>query len=300
LEAEGAAPFHLVASFEWFDDTGKSLGKGTLDKLWETPKRYRESITLPDKKLLEVDNGTQLWRTGEWSLPDMVGLGFSVVSKPFYEMREGDRLSIAPPTKESSNLDCVGTEPALPGAGSDVPLALTTYCMAKGNHLLRTIYRPNLVQIAFNDIAPFDKTYIPRTVLVVKGRRMLRLHVDRLETVADFGALDEPPATGAQLLPFHRADDHRRSGELMHAQLLTKGSLRAPLAGLRGNIVVRVSIDRTGSVSNAEVISSDNQILKAPVLTAVKQWKFRAAYEGDKVVEDFKFLSFKDGDDNAN
>jgi outer membrane biosynthesis protein TonB len=60
-----------------------------------------------------------------------------------------------------------------------------------------------------------------------------------------------------------------------------------------------VHIDTTGAVESAEVLSADNQILKAPVMTAVKQWTYRAAYRGDKVVDDYQVLTFNYGQDDA-
>jgi hypothetical protein len=114
LEAEGAAPFHLMASFEWFDVTGKIQGKGSLDELWDSPKRYRQSLIFPGEKLVEVDNGTQGWRTGKWVIPEPIAMGVMAVLTPFRERPGGNRLS--PVTLMQSmdlGLDCIGTEPDL-------------------------------------------------------------------------------------------------------------------------------------------------------------------------------------------
>lgn len=300
LEMEGAEPFHLVASFEWFDVAGKPLGKGALDELWISPKQYRKSINLPDKKLLEVDNGTQLWRTGEWAIFQSSAMGMVSALIPFYERPGGDRLSIEAPPKDNSNLDCIGTEPDLPGVSVDTRLALTTYCVGKGNHLLRLISRPNSIEIAFNDIQPFGHEYIARTIQVAaKGRAMLRLHVDTLEPTLDSSSLEIPPPAGAQLMPFHRADMRGTTGEIKHAQLLSKVSPQYPKEGLHGKLVVKLHIDTTGTVASADVVSAENQILRAPVLTAVKQWKYRAAYQGDKVIEDDQTIVFEAGREDA-
>jgi TonB family protein len=299
LEAEGAAPFHLVASFEWFDVTGKIQGKGSLDELWESPKRYRKFLTFSGEQLVEIDNGTQAWRTGKWGILEPVALGVMSVLTPFLERPSGNRLNLEM-SKQSVNLDCVGTEPDLPGVSESTRLALTTYCMSKGSHLLRLITRPNLIEIAFNGVEPFGKTYIPRTIQVaIKGRAGLRLHVDTIEPASDFSALETPAPQDAQMLGFHRADLPPITGELKHAQVLTKVSPQYPQAGMRGKVVVKVHIDTTGAVESAEVLSADNQILKAPVMTAVKQWTYRAAYRGDKVVDDYQVLTFNYGQDDA-
>ena len=112
-------------------------------------------------------------------------------------------------------------------------------------------------------------------------------------------ALETLAPHDAQMLGFHRADLSPITGELKHAQVLRKVSPQYPQAGMHGKLVVKVHIDTTGAVEAAEVLSADNQILKAPILTAVKQWRFRAAYQGDKVVEDDQILTFTESQDDA-
>ena len=63
---EGASPFHLVASYTWVNRSGKLQGKGSIDETWDNLRRYRQSFVISGKQLLEVDNGSQAWRTGEW------------------------------------------------------------------------------------------------------------------------------------------------------------------------------------------------------------------------------------------
>jgi TonB family protein len=173
--------------------------------------------------------------------------------------------------------------------------------MEKGSHLLRLISRPNFVEISFNDVQPFEKKYIARSIQVgINGRIRLKLHVEVLETAENFNALNDASPDGAQLIPDHRADAHFSwlTGELMRGQLLNKVSPQYPQAGLSGNLVLKVHVDATGAVDSEEVLRSENQILKAPVLAAVKQWRFRVSYQSDKVVPaDYIFMFYYGGDD---
>lgn len=302
LAMDGGAPFHLVASFESFDHEGRSTGKGTIDELWEGPTRYRQSLTLPDGRLLEVDNGTQLWRTGTWTLLESISLGMNSVLAPFYARpATSQRLSYEVPPKTHEGLECIGTEPDLPGISNDVRLAMTTYCMERGNHLIRLVSRPNSKEITFNNVEPFGKKFIARSVQVgIMGRVVLQLHVNVLEAADNFDALAVIPPVNAQLLSFHRADRPYVSGELMRGQLLKKVSPLYPQAGLRGQILVKLHIDTTGVVNQVEIIKSENQILEAPVLTAVKQWKFRVSYQGTKPVPVDTIYTFSYGGDSVN
>jgi TonB family protein len=227
-------------------------------------------------------------------------LGIMAALTPFRERPDGNRLTPQASPKDNAGLDCIGTEPELQGMSEATSLPLTTYCMEKGNHLLRLISRPNSVEIAFNNLVPFGRGYMPRTVQVaLKGRESLHLHIDKLEPATDFSALESAPPADAQLLPFHRAEQPWRTGEFMHAQLLTKVSPRYPQTGMNGTVVVKVHIDKSGAVSTAEILSADNQILKAPILTAVKQWKYRPAYQAGELKEDEQTIHFAYGKEDA-
>jgi hypothetical protein len=318
LEMDGATPFHLIASYDQFDFGGRPAGKGSIDELWENTKRYRQvltvpqieetksgtvahfqqMLTLPPRKLTEVDNGTQAWRTGQWVLfADFLG----PLLKPFSPLsRVSDKLTNEAPPPGNNGLDCIGTEPDLPGVANDTLLALTTYCLAKGNHLLRFISRPNGVEITFSDVQPFGKKYIARSIQVgVRGKIVLKLHVDLLEGATNSPELDIPAPVTAQLLDYHRADMPLVTGELMGGQLLTKISPQYPQAGLRGTITVKVHVNTTGKVESEDVLDAENQILKAPVLTALKQWQFRVSYQGTKLVPVDHVYKFSYGGEEA-
>ena len=323
LETEGGTPFHLVATYIEFDMSGNEISKGSLDELWENPRRYRqiytvpgmekyvvdgkehfrESSSLPLRKLVEVDNGNQAWRTGMWVV--MFGqIELNTLLKPYSQLSPTTtRLSDAAPSKNNPSLECIETEPDIPGASGasdDTRFALTTYCLNKGNHLLRFISLPYFQEISFNDLQPLGNKFIARTIIVaLNGRVLVKIHVDVLEAASDFHELDSPAPTEAQLLSFHRADQKISSGFVWRGQLLKKVSPLYPHEGMREKITVKLHIDTTGAVESAEVLGAQNQILKAPVLNAVKQWRYRVSYQGDKAVAVDQVVNFNFGTDDA-
>ena len=320
LEMDGGMPFHLVATYTEFDMSGKETSKGSLDELWENPRRYRqiytvpgmekymvdgkehfrESSSLPLRKLVEVDNGNQAWRTGMWVV--MFGqLELSTLLKPYSQLSPTTtRLSDAAPSKNNPSLECIGTEPDIPGASDDTRFALTTYCLNKGNHLLRFISLPNLQEISFNDLQPLGSKFIARTITVaLNGRVAVKIHVDVLEAASDFHELDSPPPAEAQLLSFHRADQKTSSGFVWRGQLLKKVNPIYPYEGMREKMSVKLHVDATGAVESVEVLGAQNQILKAPVLNAVKQWQYRVSYQNNKAVAVDQVVNFNFGTDDA-
>jgi TonB family protein len=286
LEKEGAPAFHLAASFELFTPDGKSAGQGTLDKLWKDSHHYRLDIELPTGSLVEVDDGTNPWRTGVWSFNVTIQFAENAVLTPFIESHFAtDRLSEENEQNGSVKLDCIATEPELPGVSADAKVAQTTYCLAKGNHLLRLINRPNNWTIAFNDIKSFENEYIARSIEIARqGKTSLRLHVDSLTKAEQFSALNAAPPAGAQMLAHHRADFPYLSGEVMHGTVIKTSQPLLPTSGRKGDVVLKLHVDTAGSVSSAEVVSSPNEFLSAAALSSVKQWRYRLSYVNDQVV----------------
>lgn len=301
LEQISASPFHLKASFEMLSPEGSTVGRGSFDIVWKDARHYRTSIDLATGSLLEVDNGTQAWRIGKWAIPESIALAEMAALTPFLDLHPAtDKLHLEAEQNGTVPLDCIATEPTLPGVSADAELAQTTYCLAQGNHSLRMIRRPNNWSIAFNDIEGFQDEYIARSIDIARGGKLLiHLHVDSLTYADDFSSLNTPPPANAQLLRFHRADVPYLSGELMVGQVINRGSPLLPVSGRQGIVLLNVHVDVNGRVSSAEVIKSPDKILSAAALSWVKQWRFRLSYRGNEVVGVDETIPLRFGGDSS-
>lgn len=197
-----------------------------------------------------------------------------------------DRVSVGDQQEGQPVMDCIDTAPDIPGVSPAAKIVPTTYCLAKGNHLLRLENRPNFWRIAFNDIEPFENKYLARSIeLAHGGAPVLWLHVDLIEKAEDFSLLNEAAPDGAQMLHFHRADVPFLSGETMRGTpIYTTPPLVQSNPGHSGIVVIKIHIDTTGAVSSAEIVSSPNKFLSAAALSQVKQWRYSLSYVNDKVV----------------
>jgi TonB family protein len=292
LEMADTLPYHLKASYQLFSADGKPAETGTLDELWEDPSHYRLAIGQPGGELLEIRNDEQHWRTGKWQIENRIMLAMNGALKPFWDVPAGDRLFVEVPPNRDPNLDCIGTEPDIPGVGMDVRLAETTYCMSKGSHLLRLILRPSGFSIRLNDTQPFgEKKYIPRSIDIPGGSGvMIRLHIDSLSSADDFSALAIPVPSDAQVLQGDGEPLELRDaagvpfGEGLLGQVIDSPTPRAPSAAGHGAVVLRVRIDTSGKVLGADVISSPNSVLGAFAVGVVKNWRYRVSHQGDKLI----------------
>jgi TonB family protein len=282
LEEVGAPPFALKASFEVFEGGGNSPERGTVELLWKDFSHFRTVMTFSGKTLVENDDGTTHWRTGEWSVAAQLALAEDAALKPLIQVDNStDRLSESGEDNGSLKLDCIASEPRLPGIADDAKVAQTTYCLEPGNHMLRLVKRPNDWAIAFNDEESFENKYIPRTIDVSnRGKALARLHIDSLARSEDFSALNTAPPNGAQVLKFHSADGRYISGEVMHGQVIEAIQPVLPADAPHGNVILKLHVDTTGHVASAEVVSSPSPLLTAASLSAAKQWRFRLSYRG--------------------
>lgn len=288
LEMLGAEPFHLKATIDLYGSDGKVVAKDKLDELWQSPKRYRQELHLQPMKrgdsgtiLLEVDNGMLAWRTGHWLLP---GSFIYPILQPFYlYLRMPQRVTSQPAPAGNNDLDCVGTEPELANVPAETPIAITTYCMEKGNHILRLVEAPNGLQIVLSDVQPYGRKFIARTIdFVVFGKLRFRVHVDSLETVDEFSALEQTPPDEAQHLTFHRDDIAFNTGELFRGQLLRNVPALFPKPG--GDVLLKCHVSTSGEVESVEVLQSSSPALNPLAIAAAKRWKFRASYQNTALV----------------
>jgi TonB family protein len=196
------------------------------------------------------------------------------------------RLTFEPEHGGIKHLDCIGTEPELPGVAADVKLAETTYCLDIGNHLLRFLDLPGEASIQFNDISPFADKFIARTIEVfVHSQLAGRIHIEKLEPVTDFTALDAPVPAGVK--PFKSWRQDNVPAGFMRGQLLSASVAHSDVylyARQDGTVVVQAQIDTTGTVTSVKLLKATNSIVANRAMAGIKTWHYRVSYQGDKLV----------------
>lgn len=285
---QDAEPFRLKATIEVFDTSGVILAHDSLDVLWKDSRRYRQEINLEPLggikqpiTQLEADNGSVAWRTGFWNGQWIVppeNFALAVLQPFFLYQRMDQRLSTQPAANGNTGLDCVGTEPVLPEIPADLPIAITTYCMERGNHILRFVEARKGLEIVYKDIQPFGNKFVARTIdFAVNGRVMIRLHVNTLESASEFAAIEQTPPEKAQRLSYHVADIPYESLVLFQGQLLKSMPALFPMPG--GDVVMSCHVDMTGQVDSVKVLQSSSPALNPLAMAAAKKWKFRVSYQ---------------------
>jgi len=299
---DDTVPYYLKASYQLFSGDGKPAEAGTLEELWKDPSHYRLTVTHPDGVLVETRNGEQHWQTGSGQMQNRIMLAVNGALKPFWDMPTGDRLFIEAPPNGDPTLDCIGTEPDIPGVSADVRIAETTFCMSKGSHLLRLILRPSGFSIRLNDTQRLgDKKYIPRSIEIPgsggSGPPWITLHIDSLVAADDLSMLDEPRPADARTIegdgepPHFFYKDGSPAQEGLLGQVLDSPTPPAPSSFGPGTVVLHLGIDTSGNVTAADVISSPNSALGAYAVGVVKKWHYRVSHRGDELVPNVQIVT---------
>lgn len=289
LEVNGTTPFHLKASLKWLvaSNAGDTTESGTIEVLWKDSHHNRITIILPSGKMVENDDGENPWHTAELTVPQSVVLAQNALLNPYLrDNLSTDRVSEGGQQQGQLTMDCIDTAPDIPGVKSDAVIAPMTYCLAKGNHLLRLVRRPNRWMIAFNDIKVFENKYLARSIDIGRaGRTVLWLRVDSIEKAEDFSILNEAAPKNAHMFNFHMADTSYLSAEVMRGTpIYTPPPLVHSDLGHSGVVVVKLHIDTTGAVSSTEIVDSPNEFLSVAAISQVKQWRYSLSYINNKIV----------------
>jgi hypothetical protein len=75
LEAPGLKPWHILATFDKFDEDGDNVDSGTYEEVWISARQYRVTHTSKDFTQTDVATDAGLYRTGNEKCPPIADQG---------------------------------------------------------------------------------------------------------------------------------------------------------------------------------------------------------------------------------
>jgi hypothetical protein len=287
-------------------------GVASLDEVWRDPLHWKLVVTTAGGTLAEIDDGVRAYTTGtivpgavadivletEAALFNPFRLSLSSLKHLTLERQESCRdRSARSSTGLPHSIHCVamGAEPALAGVPDEDAVAVTHIVLSWDDASLLRIRYPTGAQRGFSDYAadfldaaPFGSKQIPRTIeLLRRGEVAARMHITRLEQASDFSALAGPIAAGASVASAH-SQGTLLADELMLGDVLSGSDLRpllGPLIPRKISVVgLKVHIDVRGRVTGSEVTSDRDHLMTQAISDAIKTWRFRISYRGDRAV----------------
>jgi len=303
LIGEHAAPFHLVARLDVFDNSKDKAhnpaAQATLDELWRDPLHWKLSVAYGAGIFTEIDDGGTAYTIGNiaedpsccnfpghTSIEDVVLHAEAVLFSPFRPAL----LSTRRLTLDAGN--CIDAEPELAGVPSTVPIASAVYCPDPYDLILHHAEypkdSPDLYRFDLSDVAPFDGKDIARTIDIWRYTlRLARLSVTTLEPATDFSALSAPAPLGAKRGTAH-SQNTLLADELMRGHPLTRPGLESRINKGSSCCIytaeLNLHVDVSGKVTGYSVVADPGSLINPSVIEGAMQIKFSLGYQGDHPV----------------
>jgi TonB family protein len=282
-------PWHLKATYQLYDEKGKSSEQGIYEYWWASPTVYRSTWTRPSATHTE-------WRTadGKHAHQD------AGESLKFFEYKlEAAFLSPMPNSSEVSpsnsslerktisfgkvKLPCIMVIPLMPKY-KDLkapPLGLfPTYCFDPQLSMLRANHFFGTLTTAFNQVVKVQNKYLPREILIFDGeKRILSAKVDSVAYLSPGDPALKPPADATVAKCDAKCDKTQISAGVLQGMLIKKVTPYYPESAkesrVSGTVVLQAVIGRDGGIHDLRVLSSPSPLLAVSALWAVSQWQYK-------------------------
>ena len=268
-------PWHLKASFEVFDQEGKSRDKGTYEEWRVNTKQYKLAFHSAELSLEEYGTDQGIFRTGGQDWPSSpAGRVRSKIAQPI-PLRVGianSELKDSERTFGSLKLPCTAV---VSEGAKKVAEDADVYCFAATNGvLLYASSTKKAFQTLFQHISTIHGQYVARDVQeFLGGRPWLSIHV---ETAESLDPTHLPDLTvPASALPVNRRADG--SEVVTTGRLIKSATPEYPLGAkaqhAEGVVMVSALVGMDGHVKKADVLAGP-PLLHQAAMDAVRKWVY--------------------------
>jgi len=268
LESPDLQPWHIVVSYDQFDEDGDNIHSGVYEEYWAGPKQFKRIYKSDDFNQTDFATDKGLYRLGDQKWPSRTQLQVRAeVLVPFwyagtraggFHARSVERIF------SGHEFRCVAIERS---PGSSDP---TQYCFEPNSSELRYSRGWGWNQTVYNRIEAFQGRNIAREVDVTDGgKRYLELRVKVIETLARVNEADFAAPTNA-IGPI----GGRVSGVFLEPiNNPTAPQWPASLRGQHFTVVVEMVIGKDGKVVSAHGVSGPPEAYKG-CEDSLKKWVF--------------------------
>ncbi len=279
-------PWHLRATYQFYDPEGKPTEQGTWENWWASPKVHHSDWKRADAE------------TAEWSTADGAHYRKVVGSPLRYFERSIDETVLSPlPGRRIVNSDgmklelkmlparkpefaCVFTalqwlvDGELQAPGSNLP---EEYCFEPATMALRVAFS-NQLTTQYSQLVKTQGRYLARQVVVSYGKQTLfSVSVDTIEGFNPADATFSPPADAILEMAAPHVNGH---SDVAVGTLAKKTApVYPPLSkmnGEQGVVVLAAMIGTDGRIHDLEVLASPSPWrLSQSALDSVKTWGYK-------------------------
>ena len=277
LQSADLHPWHIVVTYDQFDEDGDNVHSGVYEEYWVGAKKYKRSYKSDDFNQTDYATDKGLYRRGDQQWPNRAQLQVRAEAvAPFsYAARlEGFHARNVERTFSGYKLQCVLIER---DSGISDP---TQFCFEPDSSVLRYSRGFGWFQAVYNRIVAFQGRNLAREVDVTDGGKpYLKLRVETIELLSrvdDADFLPPPDAVGPL--------GDRISGVNLMPSKTSFPQWPASLKTQHYTVTVEIVIGKDGHVISAHAVSGPPEGYKA-CEDAVRKWIFPPYLVLDKPVE---------------
>jgi hypothetical protein len=277
LQSTDLLPWHIVVTYDQFDEDGDNVHSGVYEEYWAAAKKYKRIYKSDNFNQTDYATDKGLYRLGDQQWPDRAQsqVRAEVIAPFSYAATlQGFHGRNVKRTFSGYELQCVLIER---DSGISDP---SPYCFEPNSSVLRYSRGYGWFQTVYNRIVPFQGRNLAQEVDVTDGGKpYLKLRVETIELISsvDEAAFIPPPDAVGPL------GDRIAGVPLMP----TKTSFPQWPASLRGQhftVAVEIVIGKDGHVVSAHGVSGPSEGYKA-CEDSLRKWVFPRYFVLDKPVE---------------
>jgi len=278
LQSTDLRPWHIVVTYDQFDEDGDNVHSGVYEEFWVGEKKYKRIYKSDNFNQTDYATDKGLYRHGDQQWPNRAQsqVRAEIIAPFSYAATLQDvHARNVERTFGSSRLECVMIER---DSGISDP---TQYCFESNGSTLRYNRGLGWFQTAYNRIVQFQGRSLAQEVDVTDGGKpYLKLRVETIELIShvDDANFVPPPDSIGPL-------GDRVSG--VNLSPINMSSLPQWPASLRGQhftVTAEIVVGKDGHVVSAHAVSGPPEGYKA-CENAVRKWFFKPYLVLDKPVE---------------
>jgi hypothetical protein len=267
LQSAGLKPWHIVVTYDQFDEDGDNVHSGVYEEYWAGPKSYKRIYKSDNLNGTDYATEKGLYRLGDQQWPDRAQLQVrSEIVDPF---SYASTLAGFHGRKIERNFGGYKLHCVLFEKDSEISNP-TQYCFEPDDSVLRYSKGFGWYQTVYNDIVPFQGRNLAETAEVTDaGKPYLKLHVQTIELISrvDNAEFVPPPTATGPL-------SGRVSGVHPVPIKMTPPQWPASFKSQHFTVTTEVVIGKDGHVLSAHGVSGPAEAYKA-CEDSVRKWVFR-------------------------
>ncbi len=279
LQSEGVHPWHIVVSYDQFDEDGDNVHSGTFEEFWAGPTKYKRIYKSDNFNQVDYATSHGLYRRGDQRWPDTaeVQVRKEVIDPFSYAATlHGFHVKNLLRNFNGYDLQCALIENESTNVGDP-----TQYCFEPESSILRYTRGFGWNQTTYNKIISFEGRNIALDVDVTDGGKPhLKLRVETIESLSHVDDADfSPPSDAVGPL------GGRVSGvSPVPVNMTSHPNWPASLRAQHFTVKLKIVIGKDGRVASVQPVSGPPEAYKG-CEDAVRQWVFKPYLVLDKPVE---------------